>query len=59
LPSHLNRFDLKLIVEKVDDEASLERLMDYGVDLAQGDLFAQPRPVTPEMFRELAEADAA
>jgi cyclic-di-GMP phosphodiesterase, flagellum assembly factor TipF len=58
LPSHLNRFDLKLIVEKVDDEASLERLMDYGVDLAQGDLFAQPRPVTPEMFRELAEADA-
>jgi EAL domain-containing protein (putative c-di-GMP-specific phosphodiesterase class I) len=33
--------------------------MDYGVDLAQGDLFAQPRPVTPEMFRELAEADAA
>ena len=59
LPSHLNRFDLKLIVEKVDDEASLERLMDYGVDLAQGDLFEQPRPVTPEMFRELAEADAA
>jgi cyclic-di-GMP phosphodiesterase, flagellum assembly factor TipF len=59
LPSHLDRFDLKLIVEKVDDEASLERLMDYGVDLAQGDLFAQPRPVTPEMFRELAEADAA
>jgi cyclic-di-GMP phosphodiesterase TipF (flagellum assembly factor) len=59
LPSHLNRFDLKLIVEKVDDEASLERLMDYGVDLAQGDLFAQPRPVTPEMFRELAEANAA
>jgi cyclic-di-GMP phosphodiesterase, flagellum assembly factor TipF len=59
LPSHLNRFDLKLIVEKVDDQASLERLMDYGVDLAQGDLFAQPRPVTPEMFRELAEADAA
>ena len=59
LPSHLDRFDLKLIVERVDDEASLERLMDYGVDLAQGDLFAQPRPVTPEMFRELAEADAA
>jgi cyclic-di-GMP phosphodiesterase TipF (flagellum assembly factor) len=57
--SYLDRFDLKLIVEKVDDEASLERLMDYGVDLAEGDLFARPRPVTPEMFRELAEADAA
>jgi cyclic-di-GMP phosphodiesterase TipF (flagellum assembly factor) len=59
MTSYLDRFDLKLIVEKVDDEASLERLMNYGVDLAEGDLFALPRPVTPEMFRELAEADAA
>ncbi|HSA66173.1 MAG TPA: EAL domain-containing protein, partial [Methyloceanibacter sp.] len=59
MTSFLDRFDLKLIVEKVDDEASLARLVDYGVDLAQGDLFARPRPVTPEMFRELAEADAA
>jgi len=59
MTSYLDRFDLKLIVEKVDDEASLERLMNYGVDLAEGDLFARPRPVTPEMFRELAEADAA
>jgi cyclic-di-GMP phosphodiesterase TipF (flagellum assembly factor) len=58
MTSYLDRFDLKLIVEKVDDEASLERLMDYGVDLAEGDLFARPRPVTPEMFRELAEAAA-
>ena len=59
MTNFLDRFDLKLIVEKVDDEASLERLMSYGVDLAEGDLFARPRPVTPEMFRELTEADAA
>jgi len=59
MTNFLDRFDLKLIVEKVDDEASLERLMSYGVDLGEGDLFARPRPVTPEMFRELAEADAA
>ena len=59
MTSYLNRFDLKLIVEKVDDEASLERLVDYGVELAQGDLFARPNPVTPEMFRELEDADAA
>jgi len=59
MTSYLDRFDLKLIAERVDDEASLERLMDYGVDLAEGDLFAGPRPVTPEMFRELTEADAA
>ena len=55
----LERFDLKLIAEKVDDEASLSRLIEYGVDLAEGDLFGNPRPVTPEMFRELADADAA
>ena len=55
----LERFDLKLIAEKVDDEASLSRLIEYGVDLAEGDLFGNPRPVTPEMLRELADADAA
>jgi cyclic-di-GMP phosphodiesterase, flagellum assembly factor TipF len=59
MTGYLNRFDLKLIVEKVDDETSLERLVDYGVELAQGDLFARPNPVTPEMFRELEDADAA
>jgi cyclic-di-GMP phosphodiesterase, flagellum assembly factor TipF len=59
MTSYLNRFDLKLIVEKVDDETSLERLVDCGAELAQGDLFARPNPVTPEMFRELEDADAA
>ena len=57
--SYLDRFDLKLIVDKVEDEASLDRLMEVGADLAEGDLFAEPRPVTPEMFRELEAADAA
>ena len=55
----LDRFDLKLIVNRVDDEASLSRLMDHGVDLAEGDLFASPKPVTPDMFRELEGAGAA
>ena len=55
----LDRFDLKLIAEKVEDETSLTRLVEYGVDLAQGDLFAKPRQATAEMFRELEGADAA
>jgi cyclic-di-GMP phosphodiesterase TipF (flagellum assembly factor) len=59
MTSFLDRFDLKLIAEKVDDEASLSRLMEYGVDLAEGDLFARPRPVTPELFRELEGEGAA
>jgi cyclic-di-GMP phosphodiesterase, flagellum assembly factor TipF len=56
---YLDRFDLKLIVRKVEDEESLDRLVDYGVELAQGDLFAEPKPGSPEMFRDLADADAA
>jgi cyclic-di-GMP phosphodiesterase TipF (flagellum assembly factor) len=56
---HLDRFDLKLIVAKVEDEESLDRLVDYGVEFAQGDLFAEPKPVSPEMVRELEDADAA
>jgi cyclic-di-GMP phosphodiesterase, flagellum assembly factor TipF len=59
MTSYLDRFDLKLIVEKVDDETCLDRLVDYGVGLAQGDVFARPKPVTPEMFRELEDADTA
>jgi cyclic-di-GMP phosphodiesterase TipF (flagellum assembly factor) len=59
MTSHLDRFDLKLIVGKVEDKESLDRLLDYGVELAQGDLFAEPKPVSPEMFRELEDADAA
>lgn len=59
MTGYLDRFDLKLIAQKVEDETSLDRLVGYGVELAQGDLFAEPRPVSPEMFRELEDADAA
>ena len=57
--SFLDRFDLKLIVDKVTDEASIAGLLDYGVELAEGNLFAEPMPVSAEMFRELDSADAA
>jgi cyclic-di-GMP phosphodiesterase TipF (flagellum assembly factor) len=59
MPRFLERFDLKLIAEKVNDATSVDRLVEYGVDLAQGDVFAKPRQATPEMFRELEGADAA
>lgn len=58
MTSHLDRFDLKLIVDKVEDEQSLERLVEYGIELGQGDLFAAPSPVTPETFSDLEGADA-
>jgi cyclic-di-GMP phosphodiesterase TipF (flagellum assembly factor) len=59
LRNALEPFGLELIVEKVEDEESVAKVMDYGIDLAQGYLFAEPKPITAEMFRELEEADAA
>jgi len=59
LTSHLDRFDLKLIIEDVGDEQSFERLMQAGVELAEGNLFAAPAPVTAEALKELGGPDAA
>jgi cyclic-di-GMP phosphodiesterase, flagellum assembly factor TipF len=59
LRNALEPFGLELIVEKVEDEESVAKVMDYGIELAQGYLFAEPKPITPEMSRELEEADAA
>jgi cyclic-di-GMP phosphodiesterase, flagellum assembly factor TipF len=55
----LDDFDLKLIVEKVEDEHAVAKLLDYGVELAQGHLFGKPKPMSPALFRELEGADAA
>ena len=59
IKSYLDDFGLKLIVEKVENEETAGRLLDYGVDLAQGYLFAAPKPVTPALYRELEDVDAA
>lgn len=55
----LDDFDLKLIVEKVEDEEAVARLLDYGVELAQGHLFSKPKPMSPALFREIEDVDAA
>ena len=54
----LEDFDIKLIVEKVEDEDTVERLLDHGVELAQGHLFGKPKPMSPALFREIDD-DAA
>jgi len=55
----LDDFDMKLIVEKVEDEGQVAQLLDYGVELAQGYLFGRPKPMSPALFREIEDADAA
>jgi cyclic-di-GMP phosphodiesterase TipF (flagellum assembly factor) len=52
-------FGMQLIVEKVEEESQVARLLDYGVELAQGHLFARPKPMSPALFREIDDADAA
>jgi len=49
----LDESDIKLIVEKVEDEDAVEQLLDYGVELAQGYLFGKPKPMSTALFREL------
>jgi cyclic-di-GMP phosphodiesterase TipF (flagellum assembly factor) len=59
MKSYLDGFDVKLVVEKVEDEADVGVLIDYGVELAEGFLFGKPRAMTPQLVRELDNADAA
>jgi cyclic-di-GMP phosphodiesterase TipF (flagellum assembly factor) len=55
----LDDLDIKLIVEKVEDEDTVARLLDRGIALAQGDLFGKPRPMSPALVREIAGTNAA
>ena len=59
MKSYLEGFDLKLIIEKVEDEADVAKLLDYGIELAQGYLFGEPKAMSPQLVRELDGADAA
>lgn len=54
----LDDFDMQLVVEKVEDEAQVAKLLDHGVELAQGHLFGRPKPMSPALFREIADAAA-
>lgn len=49
----LDEFDMQLIVEKVEEESEVAKLLDCGVELAQGHLFGKPKPMSPALFREI------
>ena len=57
--SYLERFGIRLIVSKIEDERTLASVLDYNVKLGQGFLFSEPRPVRPEVFGSADEAEAA
>ncbi len=59
IKAYLDDYGLKLIVEKVEDEETASRLLDYDVELAEGYLFGAAKPAGPAFYRELEEAGAA
>lgn len=54
----LRREGIKLIADRVEREDMVPALADLGVPLAQGFVFATPRPVKPEIFARTASEPA-
>lgn len=52
----LDDFDMNLIVDKVENEDTVARLLDRGIELAQGQLFGKAKPMSPALFREIEAA---
>ncbi|MBI5753182.1 MAG: EAL domain-containing protein [Hydrogenophilales bacterium] len=44
-----HHLDLRVVAEGTEDEATIQRLIDFGCDVAQGDFFSPPLPL--EQFR--------
>jgi len=59
LKRELEAFGLTLVVERLEDASSLDRLKDFGVELAQGHGLAAPKPFGSEVLRGLDETSAA
>ncbi len=50
MAGHLQRQGLTLIVDRVEQEAQVIDLLDYGLGFGQGNLFSSPRQVRPEVL---------
>jgi cyclic-di-GMP phosphodiesterase TipF (flagellum assembly factor) len=55
----LERHGLNLIAERVEDEHTVERLIAFGVDFAQGYLFGEPRAVRDESLKAMEQEPTA
>ena len=59
LKRRLDGLGMQLIIEKVEDEGDVAELLDHGIDLAQGYLFGEPKPMDEALSRESEDAGAA
>jgi cyclic-di-GMP phosphodiesterase TipF (flagellum assembly factor) len=53
----LERYGMNLIAERVEDEKTVVKLLDYNVDFSQGYLFGEPRAVRDDSLRSIDRAD--
>jgi cyclic-di-GMP phosphodiesterase TipF (flagellum assembly factor) len=56
LKRNLDGLGIQLIIEKVEDEGDVAELLDHGIELAQGYLFSEPKPMDDALSRELEGA---
>jgi cyclic-di-GMP phosphodiesterase TipF (flagellum assembly factor) len=56
--SYLERYNIQLIVSKIENERDLANVLEYHVKLGQGFVFSEPRPVRPDIFGD-SNAEAA
>ena len=59
LKRRLDSAGVQLIIEKVENEGDVATLVDQGIALAQGHLFAEPAPMNAALSRELSNAGAS
>jgi len=58
LKRQLDGLGMQLIIEKVEKDGDVADLLDHGIELAQGYLFGEPRPMNLALSRELENAGA-
>lgn len=56
LKRRLDGIGIQLIIEKVEKESDIAHLLDHGIELAQGHLFAEAQPMNTALSRELSNA---
>ena len=59
LKRRLDAAGIQLIIEKVEKEGDIARLLDHGIELAQGHLFAAADPMNTALSRELSNVGAS
>ncbi len=52
MSNYLRRYGIELIVEKIEDERTLSRLLSCNISLGQGNLFSEPRLVRSEIYAD-------